>query len=105
MLNLQALNLKLEKEVVNRYGCREEHVPKKAPRGKLFFVVTPNATAVNRRYLYQLRRGKAPIWFHDGEKSMAFNRIEIASSFCRFVRETWITQAYVVLEPGNSTVR
>ena len=36
---------------------------------------------------------------------MAFNRIEIASSFCRFIRETWISQAYVVLEPGNSRVR
>jgi hypothetical protein len=105
MININKLNLKLDQEVVNLYGCREEHVPKKAPRGKLFFIVTPNTTAVNRRYLYQLKRGKAPIWFHDREKSMAFNRIEIASSFCRFIRETWITQAYVVLEPGNSGVR
>ena len=64
--------------------------------------MTPNSTALNRRYLYQLRRGKTPIWFHDREKSMAFDRIEIASSFCRFIRETWTTQAYVVLEPGNS---
>jgi hypothetical protein len=102
-MSIHALNLKLDKEVVNRYGCREEHVPTKAPIGKLFFIVTPNATATNRRYLYQLKRGKAPIWFYDREKSMAFNRI--ASSFCRFIRETWITQAYVVLEPGNSRVR
>jgi hypothetical protein len=105
MLSIQALNLKLEKEVVNQFGFREEHVPTKAPVGKLFFIVTPNTTANNRRYLYQLKRGKVPIWFHDREKSMAFNRIEIASSFCRFIRETWIAQAYVVLEPGNSRVR
>jgi hypothetical protein len=105
MLSIQALNLKLDKEVVNRFGYREEQVPRKAPIGKLLFIVTPNATAVNRRYLYQLKRGKAPIWFYDREKSMAFNRIEIASSFCRFIRETWITQAYVVLESGNSRVR
>lgn len=105
MLSTQALNLKLDKEVVNPYGCREEHVPKKAPIGKLFFIVTPNTTAANRRYLYQLKRGKAPIWFHDREKSMAFNRIEIATSFCKFIRETWIPQAYVVLEPGNTRVR
>ncbi len=105
MLNTQALNLKLDKEVLNQFGCREEHVPTKAPVGKLFFIVTPNATATNRRYLYQLKRGKAPIWFYDREKSMAFNRVEIASSFCRFIRETWTSQAYVVLEPGNSRVR
>ena len=105
MLSIHALNLKLDKEVVNQFGCREEHVPRKAPIGKLFFIVTPNATMTNRRYLYQLKRGKAPIWFYDREKSMAFNRIEIASSFCRFIRETWIPQAYVVLEPGNSRVR
>jgi hypothetical protein len=105
MININTSSLKLDQEVVNLYGCREEHVPKKAPRGKLFFIVTPNATAANRRYLYQLKRGKAPIWFHDREKSMAFSRIEIASSFCRFIRETWIPQAYVVLEPGNSRVR
>jgi hypothetical protein len=105
MLSIQTLNLKLEKEVVNHFGFREGHVPTKAPIGKLFFIVTPNATATNRRYLYQLKRGKAPVWFHDREKSMAFNRIEIASSFCRFIRETWIAQAYVVLEAGNSRVR
>ena len=105
MLSTHALNLKLDKEVVNLFGCREEHVPTKAPIGKLFFIVTPNTTVANRRYLYQLKRGKAPIWFHDREKSMAFNRIEIASSFCRFIRETWISQAYVVLEPGNTRVR
>ena len=105
MLSTQALNLKLDKEIVNLYGCREEHVPKKAPIGKLFFIVTPNATAANRRYLYQLNRGKAPIRFYDREKSMAFNRIEIASSFCRLIRETWSSQAYVVLEPGNARVR
>lgn len=105
MLDTKALNLNLHKEVANLYGCREEQVPKKAPKGKLFFVVTPNTTALNRRYLYQLRPGKNPIWFHDREKSMAFDRIEIASSFCRFIRETWIVQAYVVLEPGNRTVR
>jgi hypothetical protein len=105
MLSIQTLNLKLDKEVVNLYGFHEEHVPKKAPVGKLFFIVTPNATAANRRYLYQLKRGKAPIWFHDREKSMAFNRIEIASSFCRFIREAWMAQAYVVLESGNSRAR
>jgi hypothetical protein len=77
----------------------------KAPTGRLFFIVTPNATATNRMYLYQLTRGKGPIWFYDREKSMAFNRTEIASSFCRFIRENWIMQAYVVLEPGNSSVR
>jgi len=75
MLSIQAFNLKLEKEVVNQFGCREENVPRKAPVGKLFFIVTPNATATNRKYLYQLKRGKAPIWFHDRQKSMAFNRV------------------------------
>jgi hypothetical protein len=105
MPDTNVLNLKLDKEVVNLFGSSEEHVPKKAPIGKLFFIVTPNTTALNRKYLYDLRRGKAPIWFHDREKSMAFDRIEIASSFCRFIRETWIVQAYVVLEPGNSRVR
>ena len=105
MLSIQALNLKLDKEVPNLYGCCEERVPQKTPIGKLFFIVTPNATAVNRKYLYQLKGGKAPIWFHNREKSMAFNRIEIASSYCRFIRETWIMQAYVVLEPGNTRGR
>jgi hypothetical protein len=105
MLDINTLNLRLTKEAANLYGCPDEQVPTKAPRGKLFFVVTPNSTALNRRYLYQPRPGKTPIWFHDREKSMAFDRIEIASSFCRFIRETWIVQAYVVLEPGNSAVR
>ena len=105
MLDKNTLNLRLEKEVANLYGCREEQVPKRAPRGKLFFIVTPNTTKLNRKYLYHLQRGKAPIWFHDREKSMAFDRIEIAGSFCRFIRETWIPQAYVVLEPGNASVR
>jgi len=105
MLDIRTLNLRLEKEVANLYGCREEHVPKKAPRGKLFFIVTPNATAVKRKYLYQLRRGKTPIWFHDREKSMAFDRIEIASSYCKCIREVWMIQGYVVVEPGNSEGR
>ncbi len=105
MLDTNALNLKLDKEVANLYGCREEHVPKKTPIGKLFFIVTPNATAANRKCLYQLKGGKAPICFHNREKSMAFNRIEIASSYCGFIREASLIQAYVVLEPGNTRGR
>jgi len=105
MLCTWTVNSTLNKEVENPYGCREEQVPKKAPTGKLFFIITPNTITPNRKYLYHLKRGKAPIWMHGREKSMAFDRIEIASSYCRFIREAWQIQAYVVLEPGNSRGR
>jgi hypothetical protein len=95
----------LTDQVQNPCGLREEGVPKKAPVGTWFYIVTPTATATNRKYLYDLKRNKPPVWFHAREKSMAFNRIEIANSFCRFIRETWIVQAYVVLEPGDTRVR
>ena len=44
-----------------------------------------------------------PVLFHDRDRSMAFDDIDIASSFCRFVRQICPDDGhfYVVLEAGN----
>jgi hypothetical protein len=94
-------------QVLNVYGYKEEFVPRKAPQGQLFYIVTPNPTIANRKYFYRFKRNHeartsavflAP--FRDG--SMAFDDIDLASSFCKFVRDARPNETfYVSLEPGR----
>jgi hypothetical protein len=95
-------------QVLNVYGYREEYVPRRAPQGKLYYIVHPNSEVANRKYLYRLKRNMdartsqtilAP--FRDG--CMAFDNIDLASAYCKFVRYLCPNEAhfYVVLEPGN----
>jgi len=37
-------------EVLNIYANRSEYVPRRAPRGKLFYIVYPNAEVANRKF-------------------------------------------------------
>jgi hypothetical protein len=93
-------------QVLNVYGYREEYVPRRAPKGKLFYIVHPRPDAPNRKYLYRLKRNletrtSQPILapFRDG--SMSFDDINLASSYCKFVRDVLAdSQFFVVLEAG-----
>jgi len=93
-------------QVLNVFGYREEYVPRKAPQGKLFYIVHPNPEVANRKYLYRLKRNmeartSQPILapFRDG--SMSFDNIDLASSYCKFVRDVLAdSRFFVVLEVG-----
>jgi len=102
------MNETIKDQVLNVYGYREEYVPRRAPQGKLFYIVHPNPEVANRKYLYCLKRNieartSVPVLFHDRERSMAFDDIDLASSFCRFLRQICHHdgQFYVVLEAGS----
>jgi hypothetical protein len=96
-------------QVLNVYGYREEYVPRRAPQGKLFYIVHPNPEVANRKYLYRLKRSSeartsvailAP--FRDG--CTAFDNIDLASAYCKFVRDICTNgnrQFYVSLEAGR----
>jgi hypothetical protein len=93
-------------QVLNVYGYCEEYVPRSAPKGKLFYIVHPSPAVANRKYLYRLKRHieartSQPILapFRDG--SMCFDNIDLASSYCKFVRDVLADgQFFVVLEAG-----
>jgi hypothetical protein len=93
-------------QVLNVYGYREEHVPRRAPKGKLFYIVHPSPEVANRKYLYRLKRNveartSQPVLapFRDG--SMSFDNIDLASSYCKFVRDVLADgKFFVVLEAG-----
>jgi len=100
--------------VVNVYAYRvdlsnpEVYVHRRAPHGKLFHIVHPNPEVANRKYLYRLKRDKTtgavtPVWFHARESALAWDCIELAAAYCRFVRFLCPTETrfYVVLEPGS----
>lgn len=96
-------------QVLNVYGHKEEYVPRRAPQGKLFYIVHPNSEVANRKYLYRLKRNIeartstaifAP--FRDG--CAAFDNIDLASAYCKFVRDICTDgngQFYVSLEAGR----
>jgi hypothetical protein len=99
-------------QVLNVYGYRKEHLPRRAPQGKLFYIVTPNPEVANRKYLYRLKRNmeartSQPVFapFRDG--CMSFDNIDLASAYCRFVRDNCTNgngQFYIVLEAGAREV-
>jgi hypothetical protein len=96
-------------QMLNVYGYKEEYVPRRAPQGKLFYIVHPNSEVANRKYLYRLKRNmeartSTPIFapFRDG--CMSFDNIDLASSYCKFVRDICTNgngQFYVALEAGR----
>ena len=93
-------------QVLNVYGYREEYVPRRAPKGKLFFIVT-HPTAPTRKYFYRFKRNKEArtsevILAPFRERCMGFDNVELASSFCRFIRDARPDENfYVVLEAGS----
>jgi hypothetical protein len=100
-------------EVLNIYANRSEYVPRRAPRGKLFYIVYPNAEVANRKYLYRLKRNieariSQPVLapFRDG--CLAFDNFDLACAYCKFVRNICPEskgQFYVVLEAGARKAR
>ena len=100
-------------EVLNIYANRSEYVPRRAPRGKLFYIVHPNPEVANRKYLYRLKRNieartSQPVLapFRDG--CLAFDNFDLAGAYCKFVRKICPEsngQFYVVLEAGVRKAR
>jgi hypothetical protein len=94
-------------QVLNVYGYREEFVPRKAPQGQLFYIVTPNPTIANRKYFYRFKRNEESrtseiILAPFRERCIAFDNVELASSFCKFIRDARPDEKfYVVLEAGS----
>ena len=93
-------------QVLNVYGYCEEYVPRRAPQGKLFYIVT-HPTAPARKYFYRFKRNKEArtsevILAPFRERCMGFDNMELASSFCKFIRDARPDEKfYVVLEAGS----
>jgi hypothetical protein len=89
--------------VISPFAYIQEEVPRTAPPGKLFYVITIKPGANNRRYLQQVRRQQKPIFVLSRQGSMAFNDIDLANSYCRFLRAASTSEDhehyFVVLEP------
>ena len=98
-------------QVLNIYGYKEEYVPRRAPQGKLFYIITPNPTVANRKYFYRVKRNEQArisevILAPFRERCIAFDCIGLASSFCKFIRNMRPGENfYVVLEAGSRDKR
>ena len=99
-------------QVLNVYSYREEYVPRRAPQGKLFYIVTPNPEVANRKYLYRLKRNIEtrtcqPVFAPFRKGCLSFDNIDLASSYCKLVRDTCTDgnrQFYIVMEAGAREV-